>query len=175
MMKITLKDLRKIIREESSIKRYWGRGGAGILFTCSEDDTVLLLKRAAWVQQGGTWGIPGGAIEDGYYAVPIEDPLPLNFAAFFKAAKREVVEECGSMPRSFTVVGRTVYEDRGFRYVTFVVDVPLNAKEKWMMSSSDSETDEFVWFPAEEVHPGASLEGTPLHFGVSYTLTHHPV
>ena len=27
-------------------REYWGRGGAGVLFTCSEDGTVLLLLRA---------------------------------------------------------------------------------------------------------------------------------
>lgn len=51
---------------------------AGILFV--HDGTVLLLKRAAGADASGTWGFPGGGIEQG------ETPEA--------AARRELQEEC---------------------------------------------------------------------------------
>src|SRR5690242_21690571 len=62
--------------------RHWGRyGAAGLLVAASADDVthVLLDQRAEWVHQGGTIGVPGGAIHPG------EEPLD--------AALREASEE----------------------------------------------------------------------------------
>jgi len=42
-------------------REHWGRAGSGFLFTTGPK--ILLLKRAPWVMQGGTWGIPGGAMK----------------------------------------------------------------------------------------------------------------
>jgi hypothetical protein len=52
---------------------------AGILFI--DDGRVLLLKRAADSDAGGTWGFPGGHVDEG------ESPE--------QAARREYGEECG--------------------------------------------------------------------------------
>jgi 8-oxo-dGTP pyrophosphatase MutT (NUDIX family) len=60
--------------------RYWGRMGAGILF--SDGKSILLLKRGGNSDHKGTWGIPGGRAKEG--EAPIE------------TAKRETKEECGS-------------------------------------------------------------------------------
>ncbi len=169
----SVKSLRGLIREMCKKPEYWGRGGAGIMFTCSEDDTVLLLLRAPWVAQGGTWGIPGGGVEEGWFETPIEDPIT-DDSIFINAAFREAVEECGSMPPGFSqsqVVGRTVYEDCGFQYVTLIADISLSQKEGWEMASNDGETDDFQWFPRAKLSPGARLMGRKLHFGVEYTLS----
>ncbi len=65
-------------------KRYWGKSGAGILFT--DGEKVLLLKRAGdSADQGGKWGIPGGKTESGESAI--------------ETAKRESQEECGIAPQ----------------------------------------------------------------------------
>lgn len=61
--------------------RYWGRLGAGILFT--DGDKILLLKRAGESDHGGTWCLPGGKAKEG------ESPLD--------TARRESKEECGSV------------------------------------------------------------------------------
>ena len=152
---------------------YWGRGGAGIMFTCSEDDTVLLLLRAMWVDQGDTWGIPGGGVEEGWFETPIEDPIS-DPSTFQDAAFREAVEECGSLPSGFSgsqVVGKTVYEDCGFQYVTLIADISLAQKEGWSLVSNDGETADFRWVSRSKLSPGAKVGGKRLHFGVEYTLS----
>lgn len=71
---------------------------AGIMLI--HDGRVLLLKRAADSDHGGTWGLPGGHIEDG------ETPE--------QAARREYGEECGTGPYEGDLT--MLYESRaGFR------------------------------------------------------------
>ena len=148
-------------------RSYWGRGGAGMMFVCSEDRTVLLLLRAEWVEQGGTWGVPGGGIGEGFFSTPMEpidDP-----EVFLRKAAQEVEEECGSLPPGFSeaqILGTTQYEDCGFRYRTFIVDVTAKQKASWRLVSEDDETDAFVWFPWDDVLSGQPLDDADQHFGV---------
>lgn len=157
--------LSEACREEG----YYGRGGSGMMFVCSEDGTLLLLLRSAWVAQPGTWGIPGGALDEDYHPTPIDPPLDdseENEVKSLAAGKREVVEECGSLPPGYTdgqVVGRSKYEDCGFVYVTRIVDITKEQKDGWDLVSHDGETDEFRWFPRGRL-PGN------LHFGVPIAL-----
>jgi septum formation protein len=60
-------------------KKYWGKIGAGIIF--SDGKKILLLKRASKGDNFGKWSIPGGKVEKG------ESPID--------GAKRESKEECG--------------------------------------------------------------------------------
>ncbi len=158
-------------------REYWGRGGAGVLFTCSEDGTVLLLLRAAWVEQGGTWGIPGGGIGEGFYRTPMQ-PLT-DMRVFRKKAEEEVEEECGAFPPYMTHLPEglpfTEYEDCGFRYVTFVLDITKKQKAAWAPFSADGENDAFVWFPLDAVKKGRPLPDESgdlhdIHFGVTFTM-----
>ena len=158
-------------------REYWGRGGAGVLFTCSEDGTVLLLLRAAWVEQGGTWGIPGGGIGEGFYRTPVQ-PIT-DMRVFLEKAKEEVEEECGSLPpgvRSLRAdLPFTEYEDCGFRYVTFILDITKAQKAAWAPFSDDGENDAFVWFPLDAVKKGRPLpdedgDEHDIHFGVTFTM-----
>lgn len=158
-------------------REYWGRGGAGVLFTCSEDGTVLLLLRAAWVEQGGTWGIPGGGIGEGFYRTPVQ-PIT-DMRVFLEKAKEEVEEECGSLPpgvRSLRAdLPFTEYEDCGFRYVTFILDITRAQKGAWAPFSADGENDAFVWFPLDAVKKGRPLpdedgDEHDIHFGVTFTM-----
>ena len=143
------------------------------MFRCPEDDTVLLLLRAMWVDQGDTWGIPGGGVEEGWFETPIEEPIT-DKSVFQKAAFREAVEECGSLPPGFSssqVAGQTVYEDCGFQYVTLLADITLEQKESWELASNDGETDDFQWIPRSKLAAGAKVMGRRLHFGVEYMLS----
>lgn len=67
----------------TSGQRLWGRyGAAGVLLAAPGPDggfSVLLQRRARWTDHGGTWGIPGGAIDSDESAV--------------RAALRELREE----------------------------------------------------------------------------------
>ena len=61
-------------------KKYWGRIGAGILYT--DGEKILLLKRNGSDNEG-TWAIPGGKVEKG--------------ESYLDAARRESIEECGKV------------------------------------------------------------------------------
>jgi hypothetical protein len=171
------------MRKNPPCKRseYWGQGGAGVLFTCSEDGTVLLLLRAEWVEQGGTWGIPGGGIGEGFYATPMEPITDLD--VFRRKAQQEAEEECGALPPYMTRLPEglpyTQYEDCGFRYVTFILDIPKATKDAWAPFSADGENDAFVWFPLAKVKRGRPLPDEhgdlhDIHFGVKFTMSNLP-
>lgn len=151
---------------------YWGAGGAGMLFVCTEDKTMLLLLRASWVDQPGVWGNPGGAIGEEWTKTPVppEDRIK-NENEYKASAMRETVEECGSLPPGFSIgqIKTTVsYEDCGWLYKTYICDISLEQKEAWTpkLQSPDNETDEFRWFSIDEL-PSPS----EMHFGVKFMLS----
>ena len=116
----------------------WGRyGAAGVLFRHVDPEGVpwlFLARRSPFCHRGGTWGVPGGALDDG------EAPLD--------GALREFTEEVGSLPPSFTVAGVHQDDHGGWSYWTIVVDVdepfPLPTSLNW-------ETDEVRWVPVGEL------------------------
>jgi 8-oxo-dGTP pyrophosphatase MutT (NUDIX family) len=61
--------------------KYWGSRAAGIFFT--DGKKVLLLKRSEKGDNEGTWGLPGGKVEE-------KETL-------IDAARREAKEECGKI------------------------------------------------------------------------------
>lgn len=61
--------------------KYWGNKAAGIFFT--DGLRVLLLKRSGKGDNEGTWGLPGGKVEQG--------------ESLIDAARRESKEECGKI------------------------------------------------------------------------------
>lgn len=86
----------------------WGRfGAAGVLVRCR--DQVFVAQRSLHCHNGGTWAVPGGALDLG------ESPL--------EGALREFAEEIGLRLESFDVA--EVYEDDhgGWSYWTIVIDV----------------------------------------------------
>lgn len=92
---------------------HWGRhGAAGVLVRHAADRSVrfLLQHRARGVHHGGTWGIPGGAIERG------ETPE--------QAAWREAREELGLRPDGLRPLGSHLDDHGGWGYHTLVVDSP---------------------------------------------------
>jgi len=125
---------------------FWGTAGAGLLFVCREDQTAFLLLRSPGVNEPNTWGVSGGAIEPG------EDPLT--------GAKRETVEELGSMPQSINLIDQIQYKNKDFVYTTFVYDVPIEEKRRWTPTIKlNWESSDARWF---------RLDAFPsrLHFGV---------
>ncbi len=96
--------------------RRWGTlGAAGLFLTTREDDTTLLLvqHRATWTNFGGTWGIPGGAVEPGESTVD--------------AALRETLEETGVDPEDVQVADHLVTARAELSHV--LVRVPLSPED----------------------------------------------
>jgi len=124
---------------------HWGaRGAAGVLMRHTDGQgqrRFFLQKRSAWVDHGGTYSVPGGAIDDG--------ELPQD------AARREMCEEMGRIPameHSHTHVD----EHGDWAYHTVVADV-----EHQLTPDGDggSEHAGGGWFTPEEMrhlplHPG---------------------
>lgn len=116
----------------------WGRYcAAGILARHVDPHGVaslFLARRSAMCHRGGTWAIPGGALDLG------EEPLV--------GALREFAEEIGPLPEPYEVA--LVHEDDhgGWSYWTIVVDVPdrfpVPAVCGW-------ETDEARWVAGHEL------------------------
>lgn len=119
---------------------HWGTdGAAGMLI--HHDGHVLLGRRANWVQHGGTWGIPGGALHEG------EGPE--------QGAHREATEELGDLP---SLRHTHIHHDDhgGWQYSTVIAEALRRFHPE---GGSDGETDEFRWvhprdFPDYDLHPG---------------------
>lgn len=130
--------------------RFGRNGGSGVLLVAPNPRRdkgwmVLLQQRASnAVDNGGKWGVPGGAINDGETAE--------------HSAIREAIEETGA--RSFdllgTTVGSVVFAPGGWSYTTFVRILP----EPFLAVADDAdESAAFAWVPVERVlklklHPG---------------------
>ena len=120
--------------------RHWGvHGAAGLLLAREAPDAaprptpdaptvqVLLQHRALWSDQGGTWGVPGGALRPG------EDPVA--------GALRESEEEAGVDPAGVRVDGSHVLDHGVWRYTTVVgwVSGPQHPRP------TDRESLEIAW------------------------------
>lgn len=148
---------------------YWGKKASGILFICSEDNTVLLLKRSSLVHDGGTWGIPGGAIaelgEDYFSESDEQDP---DDDLFTSSAQNETMEEMGSLPISFKQLGETTFRDKNFTYKTFIYDISLKEKNRWTSTITlNWENDYYKWFDIDDlpsnIHPGVQYSLNQFH------------
>jgi 8-oxo-dGTP diphosphatase len=129
--------------------RHWGRhGAAGLLLVALDGERrrVLLDRRAHWVHQGGTVGIPGGAIHAG--------------ETVLVAAMREVAEEAtgldgldpvvlGSHSQACDICAR-------WTYTTVIASVPTAVPVR----PRSFESDGFDWVEIEGV------ERLPLHPGL---------
>jgi 8-oxo-dGTP pyrophosphatase MutT (NUDIX family) len=87
----------------------WGRfGAAGVL--ARSGDRVFVAQRSLHCHQGGTWAIPGGALNSH------ESPL--------EGALREFREEIGHVLTEYTVAIEHEDDHGGWSYWTMVIDVP---------------------------------------------------
>lgn len=138
-------------------QRHWGRyGAAGLLLTDADRTGVLLQKRSRHVHSGGTWSVPGGALERG------EDPVA--------AALREAHEEAGLRARDLVVDRTIVGTDHGTWSYTYVVaEGPRPAVAELRVAGSTSwEADRTTWVDLDRVgsyrlHPGLREVWPRLH------------
>lgn len=98
---------------------FWGAQGAGVIFLARDTRRFLLAHRSDDVEQPGTWGTWGGAIDAG------EDPE--------EAARREAVEETGRGVKIERMVPLFVFRKNTFRYSNFlaVVDHEFMPRLGW--------------------------------------------
>lgn len=122
---------------------FWGRAGAGALIVASETGRILLPHRSMSVEQPGTWGVWGGAIDSG------ENPA--------LAARREVSEEAGASSVS-EMIPLYVFKKGDFRYHNFMAVVPeeFEPNLNW-------ETQGYRWVDFGEWP-------SPMHFGLKALL-----
>lgn len=122
-------------------RRHWGtNGAAGILLARRNEQTgdiadIVMQHRAVWSAEGGTWGVPGGAIADG------ESPI--------EGALRESFEEANIVSEDIEVVG-SYREDHGpWAYTTvFAFEKPGHHVKP---RANDDESLEIEWVPFEAV------------------------
>ncbi len=119
-------------------RRHWGTAGAaGLLLArpaeAGRPAAVVLQHRALWSDQGGTWGLPGGARHTGEPAVD--------------GALRESAEEAGIDPASVRVVGQHVldHEDWSYTTVLAVVDGATDPRP------TDDESLAIAWVAFDDV------------------------
>lgn len=124
--------------------RFWGNRGAGILLIAQDTRRLLLVLRSQEVNEPGTWGIPGGKIDD-------EDESPQV------AAKREAREEVGYRG-ALKLIPAHVFKAGNFKFFNFIGIVPKEFKPRL-----DWENDDAGWFSLKELP-------SPLHFGIQSLL-----
>jgi len=125
-------------------ERHWGRyGAAGLLLTDPARTGVVLQKRSRMVHHGGTWSVPGGAIEGLEGAV--------------RAALREAHEEAGIEAQGIDVVDTILGTDHGdwtYTYVLAEAERPADPR-----LGTSWEADHTTWVDLDRVatrrlHPG---------------------
>src|SRR5580693_7689672 len=127
--------------------QHWGLfGAAGVLAYAPDPEDqagslVLLQHRARWSHQGGTWALPGGAMDSDETAA--------------EAALREADEECMLDPKLVVPRGMYSQEHGGWAYHTILAQ----AAAAFRVYSDAYESDEVEWLPAGQVdrrdlHPG---------------------
>lgn len=126
-------------------EKFWGEKGAGALILCSETKRFLLPLRSKLVDEGGTWGTWGGAIDEN------ENPID--------AVEREFKEETNYNGNvTFHPLHKFEHES-GFVYYNFigVVDKEFRPIINW--ETERAEWREIYNFPKN------------LHFGLKGVLS----
>jgi len=123
----------------------WGRKAAGVLFLCPTTGRVGLALRSEFVNEPGTYGLVGGAVDPG------EDDR--------KAVSRETWEEIGCRLDPRKLVKLHVHQEPGFQYTTYL----CVTKQEFQVPPErlNWETDAFEWFdlaalPAR-IHPDVAI------------------
>lgn len=156
-----------MLRKHRQNPVFWGAAGAGILFICNEDNTLMLMHRSPYVEQPGTWGIPGGSVKgEGFYDSEKGTERPTD-DTFWEGAYRETEEECGEMPQGFSNLNieETIdFQSGSFIYRNFICNVTLAQKIAWTPRIVlNWENDDFEWFSPDALPSN-------LHFGVVFAL-----
>jgi 8-oxo-dGTP pyrophosphatase MutT (NUDIX family) len=119
---------------------FWGKQGAGCIVIASSTGRILLNHRSAHVEQPGTWGCWGGAIDRG------ESPVD--------AVRREFKEEAGSDAAIDLIVPLYVFKKGDFTYRNYLVVIEDEFNPKMGWESQGFRWCEYGNWPS------------PLHFGL---------
>lgn len=119
--------------ESPSGEKFWGRFGAAGLLVHDPAQGVLLQHRAQWSHFGGTWGIPGGALQLGEEAVA---------AALREAHEEAGVPVSGVHTRATRVIDREVWS-----YTTVIAEVA----QAFTPVVGDAESVELAWVAISQV------------------------
>lgn len=107
---------------------------AGVALVCPDLQSVFLVRRALWLPEGGTWTVPGGAVNE--------------LEGWFDGARREFREEVGfPPPKRFSDTLFYTGESHTFR--TFVTCVSPGFVEM-IMPVLNEECLEARWMPIRE-------------------------
>lgn len=121
---------------------FWGTRGAGAIVMARSTGRILLAHRSLEVQQPGTWGSWGGAIDRD------EDPIA--------AVRRELQEEAGYNGAVLDTLPLFVFRNGDFTYENFLIVI-----EDEFTPVLNWESQGAGWFIAGD-WPG------PLHFGLEH-------
>jgi len=124
----------------------WGNAGAGVLLVARDTGRILLTLRSEYVMEPGTWGIPGGKVDD--------DESPR------KTAVRELREELGVKAAAKDLSLLFSFIEPSFRYDTFMATIPHQKTARFKLNW---ESDDARWF-------SLSTLPSPLHFGARLML-----
>lgn len=118
--------------------RHWGlHGAAGLLLFLTDADGgathVVLQHRALWSDQGGTWGVPGGAVAPGESAVD--------------GAVREAAEEAGIDPTGLEVTATRELHHPDWGYTTVLARATGHQEPR----VTDPESLDVRWVAVDDV------------------------
>ncbi|PFG31095.1 NUDIX domain-containing protein [Paramicrobacterium agarici] len=122
--------------------RFWGRYGAAGLLAWDPARGVLLQHRAEWSDQGGTWGLPGGALHAGERAID--------------GALREAHEEAAVPAGQLIPRATSTFSVGYWSYTTVIADVHTSFEPLM----NDHESIALEWVPVD------SVASAPLHPGL---------
>lgn len=121
---------------------FWGKQAAGCIVLARDTARLLIARRGPQVQEPGTWGTWGGAVDEG------ERPAD--------AVRRELSEEAGYNGRIKLIPLSVFSHNTGFKYYNFLAVVP-----KEFIPELDHETAAAKWFNygswPRPLHPGLKL------------------
>ncbi|WP_344074021.1 NUDIX hydrolase, partial [Prauserella alba] len=123
-------------------RRHWGLFGAAGLLLSDPHRGVLLQHRAGWTHEGGSWALPGGAVQ------------PHETSA--QAAARETEEETAVPGEAFRVLAQRTDEHGSWRYTTVLATTVGDAAQPRV---TNAESTALRWVPP------ADVADYPLHSG----------
>lgn len=126
---------------------FWGKQAAGCIFLAKSTNRFLIAHRSRYVEQPGTWGSWGGAIDSN------EDPA--------QAVRREIKEEAGYNGQLY-LIPLYVFTKDTFRYSNFLAVVPEE-----FTPNLDWENQGYIWCEYGDWPQ-------PLHFGLVSLLNDRP-
>ncbi len=124
---------------------FWGRQGAGCIFLALDTGRLCIAHRSRAVEQPGTWGTWGGAID--------------SFESPETAVRREVREESGYNGKLNLVPLYVFSHPSGFKYYNYLAVIQTE-----FIPQMDWETQGFTWCYLDDLP-------SPLHQGLVSLLS----